>query len=342
MTIDTRGWGLDDYRDAYASGTSVVEVIDAVLAALRSMPSTVLIGDPLEGLASATAARLAALDPGSLPLYGVPFVVKDNIDIAGAATTAGCPGYSFVADADATLVARLRAAGAIVVGKTNLDQFATGLVGTRSPHGTPPNVLRADLVPGGSSSGSAVAVALGVVPFSIGTDTAGSGRVPAALNGIVGLKPTIGMVSSAGIVPAVRRLDCPSIFARVVEDAQTVLAVIAGPDPADALTRAAQPVRPWRWPPVIGVPSAWPADVTVDAEIQKWFDAAVARLVDLGATIVDVDIAPALELGNVLYGSAMVAERAASTSSPCRPHRTCRRSTRCAPIRSASTARSGS
>jgi allophanate hydrolase len=155
-------------------------------------------------------------------------------------------------------------------------------------------------------------VALGAVPFSIGTDTAGSGRVPAALNGIVGLKPTLGRVSLAGIVPAVRRLDCPSVFARSVGGAQVVVAAIAGPDPRDALTRVPTDLRPMRWPPVIGVPAAWPAGVGLSDEMASWFAAAVDRLRAIGATVVEIDIAPALELGAMLYGSAVVAERAAA------------------------------
>ena len=312
MTLDVSGWGIDDYRDACRNGTSAADIVEAVLRLLDALPASVLIGEPLRDSARADAARLATIDPDLLPLYGVPFVVKDNIDVAGHPTTAGCPGYSYEATADATLVRRLRNAGAIVVGKTNLDQFATGLVGTRSPHGTPPNVLRPDLVPGGSSSGSAVAVALGAVPFSIGTDTAGSGRVPASLNGLVALKPTLGRVSTAGIVPAVRRLDCPSVFSRSVGDAAAVARVISGPDVADAFSRPAQSVRPLAWPPVIGVPDPWPAHVALDPMIHTWFDAAIASLADLGATIVPVDIGPALVLGDMLYGSALVAERAAA------------------------------
>ena len=206
--------------------------------------------------------------------------------MAGCPTTAGCPGFTRRAERDATVVERLRAAGAIVVGKANLDQFATGLVGTRSPYGVPPNALRPDLVPGGSSSGSAVAVALGAVPFALGTDTAGSGRVPAALNGIVGLKPTPGRVSTAGIVPAVRRLDCPSVFARSPADAGLVLEVLEGPDAADAYSCAPPGVRPLRWPPRVGVPAAWPASVGLEAGMRGWFGTAVDRLARLGCPLV--------------------------------------------------------
>src|SRR5487761_1059709 len=183
--------------------------------------------------AVAEAEALTAKDAAQLPLYGIPVAVKDNIDVAGLPTTAACPAYAYMPSLDATSVARLRAAGAIVIGKTNLDQFATGLVGVRSPYGIPKNPVREDLIPGGSSSGSAVAVSAGLVPLALGTDTAGSGRVPAMLNNIVGLKPSLGLISTAGVVPACRTLDCVSVFSLTVDDALTALAAIAGPDGAD-------------------------------------------------------------------------------------------------------------
>src|SRR3981189_961014 len=183
------------------------------------------------------AEALAAKDAAHLPLHGVPVAVKDNIDVAGLPTTAACPAFAYSPSHDATSVARLRAAGAIIIGKTNLDQFATGLVGVRSPYGIPKNALNGDLVPGGSSSGSAVAVSAGLVPLSLGTDTAGSGRVPAMLNNIVGLKPSLGMISTAGVVPACRTLDCVSVFSLTVDDAMTALAAMAGPDGADPVSR---------------------------------------------------------------------------------------------------------
>src|SRR6266851_6060389 len=191
--------------------------------------------DEKEALAEAEA--LSAKDAAQLPLYGIPVAVKDNIDALGMPTTAGCPAFSYLPSHDATSVARLRAAGAIIIGKTNLDQFATGLVGVRSPYGIPTNPMQRDLIPGGSSSGSAVAVAAGLVPLALGTDTAGSGRVPAALNNIVGLKPSLGLVSTAGLVPACRTLDCASVFALTVDDAFAALEVLAGPDPADPYSR---------------------------------------------------------------------------------------------------------
>src|SRR3954452_11844843 len=170
-----------------------------------------------EKAALAEAESLSARDADTLPLLGVPVAVKDNIDVAGLPTTAACPAFSYLPAIDATAVARLRAAGAIVIGKTNLDQFATGLVGVRSPYGIPRNPVRADLVPGGSSSGSAVAVSAGLVPLSLGTDTAGFGRGPGMRNNIVGLKPSLGMISTSGVVPACRTLDCISIFSLTVD-----------------------------------------------------------------------------------------------------------------------------
>ncbi|MCZ4608096.1 amidase family protein, partial [Streptomyces sp. Lzd4kr] len=181
-------------------------------------------------------AEAAGIDPG-LPLAGLVAAVKDNIDVAGLPTTAGAPSYAYRPDADAPAVARLRAAGAVVLGKTNLDQFATGLVGTRSPHGAVRNAWDAARISGGSSSGSAVAVALGIADIALGTDTAGSGRVPAALNGIVGVKPTKGLVPVTGVVPACYTLDCVTVFARDLRLARTAAETIEGLDPADPLSR---------------------------------------------------------------------------------------------------------
>jgi allophanate hydrolase len=190
-----------------------------------------------EKAAIAEAEALNPREAAQLPLFGVPVAVKDNIDVVGFPTTAACQAFSYLPSHDATSVARLRAAGAIVVGKTNLDQFATGLVGVRSPYGIPTNPMRGDLIPGGSSSGSGVAVSTGLVPLALGTDTAGSGRVPAMLNNIVGLKPSLGLISTAGVVPACRTLDCVSVFALTVDDAMTALVAMAGPDGADPYSR---------------------------------------------------------------------------------------------------------
>ena len=232
---------LDGLASAYAAGASPAGVVREVLARISKRGDdhvwiSVRAEDDLLPEAAAVAARWP--DPaGRPPLFGVPYAVKDNIDVAGLPTTAACPGYAYRPPGDAPLVARLRAAGAICVGKTNLDQFATGLSGTRSPYGACESPLVPGLISGGSSSGSAVAVAAGLVPFSIGTDTAGSGRVPAALCGITGLKPSPGLVSTLGTVPACASLDCPSVFAASVADASAVLAVIAGFETADPWSR---------------------------------------------------------------------------------------------------------
>ncbi|GAA4559526.1 amidase family protein [Pseudonocardia xishanensis] len=236
--------GVRDLRTAYRAGTlRPLTVVEDVLARIASR------GDDAVWISVAAAedlrrraAELERLDPLDLPLYGVPVAVKDNIDVAGLPTTAACPGFAYTPTADAGSVRLLREAGAIIVGKTNLDQFATGLNGTRSPYGAPESVFGGDLISGGSSSGSGVAVAAGIVPVALGTDTAGSGRVPAALNGIVGLKPTRGLVGTSGMVPACRTLDCVSVFTRDLADAATVLEVLAAPDPADPWSRTGEPV----------------------------------------------------------------------------------------------------
>src|SRR5450755_4895231 len=224
---------------AHRAGTmSPVQTVARSFARIRDHDDpAIFISLREEKQALAEAEALAAKDAAQLPLYGIPVAVKDNIDVAGLPTTAACPAFSYMPTYDATSVARLRAAGAIMIGKTNLDQFATGLVGVRSPYGIPNNPMRRDLVPGGSSSSSAVAVSAGLVPLALGTDTAGSGRVPAMLNNIVGLKPSLGLVSTAGLVPACRTLDCVSVFSLTVDDAVTALKAMAGPDGADPFSR---------------------------------------------------------------------------------------------------------
>jgi allophanate hydrolase len=259
----------------------------------------------------AEAEALQAEGPRGRALWGIPVAVKDNIDVAGLPTTAACPAFAYETDRDATVVARLRAAGAIVIGKTNLDQFATGLNGSRSPYGVPRNALRADLVPGGSSSGSASAVAAGIVPVALGTDTAGSGRVPAGLQNLVGLKPSLGLVSTAGVVPACRTLDCVSVFALTVEDAWAVLSVAAGPDAGDPWSRALPLGRPGAVPPKlrIAVPRPEDLDVAGDAAAAASFAAAVERAKALGAEIVPLDMGPFHETARLLYEGPWVAER---------------------------------
>jgi allophanate hydrolase len=271
---------------------------------------SVFISLRTEAEAVAEAERIAKLDP-SLPLYGVPVAVKDNIDVAGMPTTAACPAYSYMPARDATVVAKLRAAGAIIIGKTNLDQFATGLVGVRSPYGIPRNALRRDLIPGGSSSGSAVAVAAGLVPLALGTDTAGSGRVPAMYNNIVGLKPSVGLVSTAGLVPACRTLDCISVFALTVDDAMAALGVIAGRDQADAYSRSRPPGSLSAFPQsfTLGVPQKGQLVFFGDQNAAAAYDRALRRWSDLGARFVEVDLEPFYETARLLYEGPWVAER---------------------------------
>ncbi|MDX2165864.1 MAG: allophanate hydrolase [Deltaproteobacteria bacterium] len=227
-------------RAAYAAGLRPAALVDEVLARIAARGDDGVWIERFERAAiEPYLAALASRDPAAAPLWGVPFAIKDNIDLAGVPTTAACPRFAYRPSADAPAVARAIAAGAIPIGKTNLDQFATGLVGVRSPYGVARNPFDATMIPGGSSSGSAVAVAAGLVGFAFGTDTAGSGRVPAAFNNIVGLKPSCGLISTSGVVPACRSLDCVSVFALTVADAAAVLAVVAGFDAAIAALRAA-------------------------------------------------------------------------------------------------------
>ena len=240
------------------------------------------------------------------PLAGIRLAVKDNVDAAGLPTTAACPEYAYAPAADAAAVAALKAAGAVVVGKTNLDQFATGLVGTRSPYGAVPDSRRPEYISGGSSSGSAVAVATGEVDIAIGTDTAGSGRVPAGLQGIVGIKPTVGVISTEGVVPACESYDCVTIFAGTLELANRAMAAMsaAGDRAWPADVRLAAPAEP-----VIAVPSALPE---LDKQFQAAFQSAVDTLVAGGVRVVTIDIEPFLSAAKLLYNGALVSERYAA------------------------------
>ena len=264
-----------------------------------------------EKAALAEAEALTAKDGSSLPLLGVPVAVKDNIDAQGMATTAACPAFSYSPAQDSTAVARLRAAGAIIIGKTNLDQFATGLVGVRSPYGIPVNPIRADLVPGGSSSGSGVAVSAGLVPLALGTDTAGSGRVPAMLNNIVGLKPSLGLISNAGLVPACRTLDCISVFSLTVDDAMTALSAMAGSDGADPFSRDRPLGAVTPFPPQLrlGVPRNGQLIFFGDRASESAYGEALKRWASLGATLVEFDLEPFYETARLLYEGPWVAER---------------------------------
>ncbi|HWJ35310.1 MAG TPA: allophanate hydrolase [Steroidobacteraceae bacterium] len=261
-------------------------------------------------------AYVTALDPAAiddLPLYGIPFVVKDNIDLAGVATTAGCPDFAYTPQHSAFAVQKLLDAGAIPLGKTNLDQFATGLVGVRSPYGACRNSFNVDYVSGGSSSGSAVAVATGLASFSLGTDTAGSGRVPAAFNNIVGLKPSNGRISTRGVVPACRSIDCISIFALTAEDAALVLDVAGEFDVADPYSRRIgnQNFVGLRF----GVPGRNHLQFFGDTEYQRLFDLAVRQLQNLGGTAVEINFAPFLDAARLLYDGPWIAERYAAVGS---------------------------
>jgi allophanate hydrolase len=264
-----------------------------------------------EKAAIAEAEALNPREAAQLPLFGVPVAVKDNIDVVGFPTTAACQAFSYLPSHDATSVARLRAAGAIVVGKTNLDQFATGLVGVRSPYGIPTNPMRGDLIPGGSSSGSGVAVSTGLVPLALGTDTAGSGRVPAMLNNIVGLKPSLGLISTAGVVPACRTLDCVSVFALTVDDAMTALVAMAGPDGADPYSRARPlaEITPLPASLRLGVPRKGQLIFFGDKASEAAYGEALKCWTALGATLVEFDLEPFYETARLLYEGPWVAER---------------------------------
>jgi allophanate hydrolase len=248
-----------------------------------------------------------------LPLYGIPFAVKDNIDVAGLPTTAGCPAFRYTPDRSAAVVERLLEAGAILIGKTNMDQFATGLTGTRSPFGIPTNPFDARHIPGGSSSGSAVSVSSGLVSFALGTDTAGSGRVPAAFNNIVGLKPTRGAFSARGVVPACRTLDCVSVFALTCDDAAAIAHVVAGYDPEDAFSRpdASKANFALHTPTSFqfGVPDSAALEFYGNPDTPILVAQTVEYLKELDGAAVTIDFSPFLEASSLLYQGPWVAER---------------------------------
>lgn len=297
-----------------AGTTPAVSVMEETLARIATydavQPQVWISRDTAEDLlaqARAVDARIAAGEV--LPLAGVPYAAKDNIDVAGLQTTAACPAFAYAPAENATVIARLKAAGAICVGKTNLDQFATGLVGTRSPYGIPRNAYNRDYVSGGSSSGSAIAVAAGLVPIALGTDTAGSGRVPAAFNHLIGFKPTKGRWSTKGLVPACRSIDCITVFACDTIDARLVDHALAGFDVGDPWSRqlTEAPLNPRR----IGVPRRNQRAFFGDGESEFFYDHALATLAQ-GAEVVEIDIAPLLEAAQLLYGGPWVAERTAA------------------------------
>jgi allophanate hydrolase len=258
-------------------------------------------------------ARTLLDSPRDLPLWGIPFAVKDNFDVAGMPTTAGCPDFAYTPSETATVVQRLLDAGAMLIGKTNLDQFATGLVGVRSPYGACSSVYDRRYISGGSSSGSAVAVAKGLVTFSLGTDTAGSGRVPAAFNNLTGLKPSRGLLSTRGLVPACRTLDCVSIFANSCSDARAVFDVAKAYDPLDPFSRPMGQLRLWGRPPFrLGVPPQDQLEFFGDTEAARLFDEAVEHMAGFGGQPVVIDFAPFREAAALLYSGPWVAERFAA------------------------------
>ena len=308
--LDQLAMTLPSLRAAYAAGTTPAQVVEEVYRRIAATgdPNIFIHLRPMEDVI-AEAEALGAPGPDR-PLWGVPYAAKDNIDAAGLPTTAACPATEYVAEADATVIANLRAAGALLIGKTNLDQFATGLVGVRTPYGAPLNSIDPAIAPGGSSGGSGVVVGHGALCFSLGTDTAGSGRVPAALNNIVGLKPTLGTLSATGLVPACRTLDTISVFALTVADAWEAFAAAAGYDAADAFSRDI-PVVPQAVPaaPRIGVPDAASIEFFGDAVQADSFAAACATLEAAGAEIIPIDFAPLYAVAHMLYEGAWVAER---------------------------------
>lgn len=291
----------------------MAEALERIAAYDRVQPQIWISRVPESALLDAATAIDARIIKGEqLALAGVPFAVKDNIDVASLPTTAACPEFAYEAETSAYVVARLEAAGAICVGKTNLDQFATGLVGTRSPYGVPHCVFNTAYISGGSSSGSGVAVAAGLVPFALGTDTAGSGRVPAAINGCVGFKPTRGRWSSRGMLPACRTLDCVSVFATDVKDTALVDRIVRGFDASDPYSRLPEDLPGWSASPTVGVPRADQLEFSGDEESAALFAEAKRRCEALGARLIEVDITPLIEAGKLLYDGPWIAERTAA------------------------------
>ncbi len=316
--LSTEALSLDiaSLRAAYLhGGLTPLDVVETILRRTTDDPNRVWITRLADDAIRAYAHALAGRDPASLPLYGIPFAIKDNIDLAGVPTTAACSEFAYQPDESAFVVQRLVEAGAIPIGKTNLDQFATGLNGTRSPWGACRNAFNPDYISGGSSSGSAVAVAKGYVSFALGTDTAGSGRVPAAFNNLVGHKPTLGWLSTRGVVPACRSLDTVSIFALTAEDAEAVTGVAAAFDEEDCFARKPEghgfdfgSAKAFR----VGVPKASQLAFFGNAEAERLFGEALARLESLGGERVEIDLQPFLDTAKMLYEGPWVAERYAA------------------------------
>jgi len=302
-------------RNAYDQGKTPVEALTDVIDRIeRSGADRVWISRRDRDRILADAEALPKSRDG-LPLYGLPFAVKDNIDVKGLPTTAACPEFAYSPATTAPMVEKLLKAGAILIGKTNMDQFATGLVGVRSPYGIPRNPFDPAMIPGGSSSGSAVAVSSGLVSFALGTDTGGSGRVPAAYNNLVGLKPTRGAVSMGGVVPACRSLDCPAIFTSQVKDAVEVADIIKGHDALDPYSRHAPAGFGFSAPPSsapfkFAVPAIQNRRFFGDSDAEAGFDAAICRMTRLGGQAVEIDFEPLVSVGKLFY-DVWLAERVA-------------------------------
>jgi allophanate hydrolase len=329
MSSDSTPFGrtLAQLRADYLAGTTTpTEVITSVLAQIertRDNHAWITVATEKELLAAAARLEEAAQEAGGfehLPLYGVPIAVKDNIDVEGFPTTNACPDFAYLPDRSATAVQRVVDAGAIIVGKTNLDQFATGLVGARSPYGACESVFGQGIVSGGSSSGSAIAVATGLVPVALATDTAGSGRVPAALNAIIGIKPTLGLVSTLGLQPACRTIDGITVMGTRMDDALTLLDVIVGPDPENPWGRRPAALSAPNWTPEQARTKPLRLGVPVPAQLEFFGDelmrAAHLTARDrafelLGAGRVELDLTSFFEAGSLLYQGAWVAERLA-------------------------------
>ncbi|RZG75284.1 allophanate hydrolase [Acinetobacter wuhouensis] len=300
-------WTIQDWKNAYENKQIKLEdLFDYVKSISNEDHAWIEIASTAQ--LQTQIDQLKNQDSADLPLYGVPFAVKDNIDVAGFHTTAACKEAEYLATTDATVVAKLKKAGAIVIGKTNLDQFATGLVGVRSPYGAVKNSFNPEYISGGSSSGSSVTVAKGVVPFSLGTDTAGSGRVPAGHNNIVGLKPTKGWFSTTGLIPACRSIDVISIFALTIDDAWTVANIMQGYDDADVYSRIHPANVPTQFSKgKIAVPKQ--LEFYGDTETEKAFLIAIERVKTLGYQVEEIDFTDFNQLAQALYNDAWVAER---------------------------------
>lgn len=311
-----KAWTIDEWQAGYRSQQLDIDDLIEYVAAWRSdddfawisLASTALLTEQIQTLKD----KASQVKQQALPLYGIPFAVKDNIDVAGFASTVACPSLSDIKTEDAEVIRRLKQAGAIVVGKTNLDQFATGLVGTRSPFGAVPNSFNPEYISGGSSSGSASVVARGLVPFSLGTDTAGSGRVPAALNNIVGLKPSKGRLSNRGVFPACKSLDCVSVFALTVEDAELVAQIASAYDEKDSYSRRNPCTTPARFSASVHFAIPQQLNFYGDTQAEYAFQQVLARLQSMGITISPIDFTAFEKLALQLYQGAWVAERTAA------------------------------